>query len=78
MPKLPLLKNYNNTILPMKRLIPLPMDICPKVNMKARLEFELVSFETAIQHFSYYTTGTSNNISLERNYDNKSTCLRLF
>ena len=32
--------------------------ICPKVNVKALLDFELVYFEAAIKHFSHYTTGT--------------------
>ena len=32
------------------------MDISPKVNVIERLEFELTYFETAVQHFNYYTT----------------------
>ena len=32
--------------------------ICPKVNAIARLEFELANFETSVEHFNYYTTGT--------------------
>ena len=33
-------------------------DICLKVNVIAPLEFELVYFESAVQHFSLYTTET--------------------
>ena len=32
--------------------------ISPKVNVIAQLEFELVYFETAVQHFNLYTKGT--------------------
>ena len=34
-----------------------PMSICPKVNVIARLEFELAYFKSAVQYFSHYTTG---------------------
>ena len=35
--------------------------ISPKVNVMARLEFELVYYDVAIQHASYYSTGTPYN-----------------
>ena len=33
--------------------------ICPKVNVIARLEFELAFFDVAFEHVNHYTTGTS-------------------
>ena len=36
-----------------------PKDISPKVNTIAQLEFELIYFTAAVQHLSYYATGTS-------------------
>ena len=36
-----------------------PDGICPKVNIIARLEFELVYYDSAVQRFNHYTTKTS-------------------
>ena len=36
----------------------IPKDISSKVNLKARLKFELDFFEAVVQSFSYYGTGT--------------------
>ena len=33
-----------------------PKDICPKVNVIARLEFELAYYDFAVHHFNHYTT----------------------
>ena len=33
-----------------------PMGICPKVNIIARLEFELVYYDSAVQRFTHYIT----------------------
>ena len=38
--------------------IPFPRGICPKVNVIARLEFELAFYDFAVHHFNYYTTRT--------------------
>ena len=35
-----------------------PRVICPKVNIIARLEFELVYYELTVQYISHYTMGT--------------------
>ena len=35
-----------------------PKDISPKMNVIAWLEFELIYFEVAVQHFNHYATGT--------------------
>ena len=35
-----------------------PMGICPKVNVIARLEFELAYYDSAIHRFNHYTTRT--------------------
>ena len=34
------------------------MMICPKVNVIARLEFELANFDPAVHRFNHYTTRT--------------------
>ena len=36
-----------------------PNAITPKVNVIARLEFELIYFEATVQHFRHYTSNTS-------------------
>ncbi len=33
-----------------------PEGICPKVNVIARLEFELAYYDSAVQRFNHYTT----------------------
>ena len=35
-----------------------PKGICPKVNVIARLEYELAYYDFAVHHFNYYTTRT--------------------
>ena len=35
-----------------------PKDICPKVNVIARLEYELAYYDSAVHHFNHYTTRT--------------------
>ena len=42
----------------MRRFMPLPKCICPKVNAIARLEFELTFYDVAAQQISNYTIGT--------------------
>ena len=34
------------------------LDIGPKVNVIARLEFELAQYDFSIQHFNHYITGS--------------------
>ena len=36
-----------------------PRGICPKVNVKAQLEFELAYYNSAVNCFNHYTTRTS-------------------
>ena len=38
--------------------IPFPKGICPKVNVIARLEFELAYYDSAVHRFNHYTTRT--------------------
>ena len=33
-----------------------PKGICPKVNVIARLEYELADFDSSVHHFNHYTT----------------------
>ena len=40
-----------------------PKGICPKENVIAGLEFELVYYDSAIHRFNHYTTGTTPSIS---------------
>ena len=35
-----------------------PKDISPKVNVRQRMKFESIYFETAVQYSHRYTTGT--------------------
>ena len=35
-----------------------PKGICPKVNVKARLEYELAYYDSAVHRFNHYTTRT--------------------
>ena len=35
-----------------------PKGICPKVNVIVRLEFKLVYYDSTVQHFNHYTTGS--------------------
>ena len=57
--KLFLQKSNKDTIKPlaekMRGIHTFPKSICPKVNVRAQLEFELAYFEAAIQYFSHYT-----------------------
>ena len=41
-----------------------PKGICPKVNVIARLEFELVNYNSAVHCFNHYTTRTPPNSKL--------------
>ena len=36
-----------------------PKGICPKVNVIARLEYELANYDSAVHRFNHYTTRTS-------------------
>ena len=36
-----------------------PKDICPKVNVIARLEYEPAYYESAVHRFNHYTTKTT-------------------
>ena len=45
----------------MRGFIPFPRVFCPKVNVIARLEFELAHYDSAVQRFSHYTTRTPPN-----------------
>ena len=40
----------------------------PKVNLIARLEFELVYFEATVQHFSHFCTGTPTQAKKENKF----------
>ena len=40
------------------KFLQFPEGICLKVNVIARLEFELAYYDSAVQHFKRYTTGT--------------------
>ena len=46
------------------------MGICPKVNVIARLEYELAYYDSAVHRFNYYTTRTphANNTKAQINY----------
>ena len=46
-----------------------PNGICPKVNVIARLEYELVYYDSAVHRFNHYTTRTP-PIMLEAKIDN--------
>ena len=35
-----------------------PKGICPKVNVTARLEYELTNYDSAVHRFNHYTTRT--------------------
>ena len=39
-----------------------PKGICPKVNVIARLEFELAYYDSAVHRFNHYTTRTPPNL----------------
>ena len=41
-----------------KRVNTIPKGICPKVNVIARLEYELAYYESAVHRFNHYTTRT--------------------
>ena len=41
--------------------IPFPKGISPKVNVTGRLELELAYYDSAVQCFNHYTTGTTPN-----------------
>ena len=60
MPK-PFLKNSGGG-----GLILFPMNIRGKMNVIAQLEFELVYFGAAAQHFRHNTTGTSSRLRVDR------------
>ena len=38
-----------------------PKGICPKVNVIARLEYELAYYDSAVHHFNHYATRTRPN-----------------
>ena len=38
-----------------------PKGICPKVNVIARLEYELVYYDSAVHRFKHYTTSPNGN-----------------
>ena len=42
-----------------KRVPTVHKDICLKVNVIAWLEFELMYYDSTVQHFNHYTMGTS-------------------
>ena len=55
------------------------MGIYPKVNVIARLEYELAYYDSAVHRFNYYTTGTPTFCNFERciiNEINKHTEVR--
>ena len=62
MPKLFLYKNSSSTILTHswrdKRVHAFPKVICPKVNVKAELEFKLTYYSIAVKQVSHYATET--------------------
>ena len=43
-----------------------PMEICPKVNVIARLEYELAYYDSAVDRFNHYTTRTPPTTGLEK------------
>ena len=45
--------------------------ICPKLNIIARLELELVYYDVAVQHISYYMTGTFWHYGSDESLNNK-------
>ena len=49
----------SGTILPIagriREFIPFPRIFCPKVNVIARLEFELAYYDSAVHRFNHYT-----------------------
>ena len=49
-------KDNRGTIKPI--LSPSPQDICPKMNVIARPEFKLEYYDSAVECFNHYTTGT--------------------
>ena len=59
-----------------------PKGICPKVNVIARLEYELAYYDSAVHRFNHYTTRTpSNNVenhSLMYTTDIKETLQRRY
>ena len=64
-PKSPWHKNSSGTILPMvgggggiRRFIPFPKGISPKVNVVARQEFELTYNDISVQHVSHFAPVT--------------------
>ena len=59
----------------MTGFVSFPRYISPKVNMIARLEFELAYFEVAVQYFIHYTTGDS---LLQIKYSNFATRIKMW
>ena len=63
MPNLFSKKNSSGTIQPIagkeKGVHTFPKGICPKVNVIARLEYELAYYDSAVHHFNHYTTRTT-------------------
>ena len=47
-----------------------PKGICPKVNVIARLEYELAYYDSAVHRFNHYTTRTPTNTNLVSNITN--------
>ena len=50
----------STTLIPgrIREVIPLFKSICPKVNVIARLEFEIAYYDSAVQRINHYTTKT--------------------
>ena len=55
MPKPISLKNSSGTIWEDEKVHTFPKGICPKVNVIARLEYELAYYDSAVQRFNHYT-----------------------
>ena len=47
-----------------KRVHTFPKGICPKVNVIARLEYELAYYDSAVHRFNHYTTRTPPSICI--------------
>ena len=58
MPKLFSLKNYLTHYWEDKGVHTFPKGICPKVNVIARLEYELAYYDSVVHRFNHYTTRT--------------------
>ena len=70
MPKPSFSKNWED-----KRIHTLPKGICPKMNIIARLEFELAYNDFAIQCFNHYTMSSPRRIILVKIINKKQLAL---